>query len=635
MPKVTLPDGTEKKIASGSTLLNVAQDISNSLAKNAIAGIIDDEPKDLCVEIDKDCRIEIVKSTDKLGIEVVRHSFAHLIGHAIKQIYPEAKMAIGPVIKDGFYYDIDLEESISEDNLVAIENKIRELIKTNYDVVRKVVTAKEALKVFKGRNEPYKEEIVKNIPKGETIALYYHEEYIDMCRGPHVPNTKHLRHFKLTKVSGAYWRGDSKNEMLQRIYGTAWNTKEELDDYTTKIEEAEKRDHRKIGKKLDLFHFQDEAPGMVFWHNKGWSIYTSLQDYIRKVNKDNKYHEINTPQIISRKLWELSGHWEKFGDMIFTTNSDKKDYAIKPMSCPGHIQVFNQGLKSYRDLPVKLSEFGLVHRNEPSGTLHGLMRARQFVQDDAHIFCTKEQLENEIKKLIELTIHIYKDFGFENIDVVFSTRPENKVGDDKLWDKSEKILKEVLDKTIKNYQTHPGEGAFYGPKIEFILTDSLDRIWQCGTIQLDFSMPTLLGATYVAENGSKIAPVMIHRAILGSLERFIGILIEHHAGVLPFWLAPTQVVIATITDKHAEYAKELDKRLMMDNYRSEVDLRNEKIGYKIREHVVLKVPYVVIIGDKEASSQTLSIRTYTGDEINSINYKEFIQILGKNNLNKN
>ncbi len=635
MPKVTLPDGTEKEIASGSTLLNVAQDISNSLAKNAVAGMINDEPKDLCVEIDKDCRVEIVKSTDELGIEVVRHSFAHLIGHAIKQIYPEAKMAIGPVIKDGFYYDIDLEESISEDNLVAIENKIRELIKTNYDVIRKVVTAKEAQEVFKERNEPYKEEIVKSIPKGETIALYYHEEYIDMCRGPHVPNTKHLRHFKLTKVSGAYWRGDSKNKMLQRIYGTAWNTKEELDNYTTKIEEAEKRDHRKLGKKLDLFHFQDEAPGMVFWHHKGWSIYTSLQDYIRKVNKDNKYHEINTPQIISRKLWELSGHWEKFGDMIFTTNSDKKDYAIKPMSCPGHIQVFNQGLKSYRDLPVKISEFGLVHRNEPSGTLHGLMRARQFVQDDAHIFCTEEQLENEIKKLIELTIYIYKDFGFKDIDVAFSTRPENKVGDDKLWDKSEKILKQVLDKTTKNYQTHPGEGAFYGPKIEFTLTDSLDRIWQCGTIQLDFSMPTLLGATYVAEDGSKIAPVMIHRAILGSLERFIGILIEHHAGVLPFWLAPTQVVIATITDKHAEYAKELDRRLMMDNYRSEVDLRNEKIGYKIREHVVLKVPYVVIIGDKEVSSQTLSIRTYDGDEINSINYEEFIKVLGKNNLNKN
>ena len=635
MPKVTLPDGTEKEIASGSTLLNVAQDISNSLAKNAVAGMINDEPKDLCVEIDKDCRVEIVKSTDELGIEVVRHSFAHLIGHAIKQIYPEAKMAIGPVIKDGFYYDIDLEESISEDNLVAIENKIRELIKTNYDVIRKVVTAKEAQEVFKERNEPYKEEIVKSIPKGETIALYYHEEYIDMCRGPHVPNTKHLRHFKLTKVSGAYWRGDSKNKMLQRIYGTAWNTKEELDNYTTKIEEAEKRDHRKLGKKLDLFHFQDEAPGMVFWHHKGWSIYTSLQDYIRKVNKDNKYHEINTPQIISRKLWELSGHWEKFGDMIFTTNSDKKDYAIKPMSCPGHIQVFNQGLKSYRDLPVKISEFGLVHRNEPSGTLHGLMRARQFVQDDAHIFCTGEQLENEIKKLIELTIYIYKDFGFKDIDVAFSTRPENKVGDDKLWDKSEKILKQVLDKTTKNYQTHPGEGAFYGPKIEFTLTDSLDRIWQCGTIQLDFSMPTLLGATYVAEDGSKIAPVMIHRAILGSLERFIGILIEHHAGVLPFWLAPTQVVIATITDKHAEYAKELDRRLMMDNYRSEVDLRNEKIGYKIREHVVLKVPYVVIIGDKEVSSQTLSIRTYDGDEINSINYEEFIKVLGKNNLNKN
>ena len=630
MPKITLPDGQEKEFPVNTTLLEVAKNISNSLAKVAVAGKINGKLRDLCVEIKDSNKVEIVKKTDDEGIEIVRHSFAHLIGHAIKQIYPDAKMAIGPVIKNGFYYDIDCEKSLSVEDLTAIENKIAELTRKNYEVIRKVVTPKEALDVFKKRNEPYKQEIISEIPDGEEIALYFHEEYVDMCRGPHVPNTKFLKHFKLTKVSGAYWRGNSDNKMLQRIYGTAWDTKEELDSYIAKVEAAEKNDHRKIGKQLDLFHFQEEAPGMVFWHSKGWTIYNLLIDYVREFTLKNNYLEVNTPQILDRKLWEKSGHWDKFGDMIFTTSSEKKDYAIKPMNCPAHVQIFNQGLKSYKDLPIKISEFGLVHRNEPSGTLHGLMRARQFVQDDAHIFCSENQLSSEISDLIKMTFSVYKHFGFDDISIALSTRPEKRVGNEALWDKSEKILKDVLSKSVDSFSVQDGEGAFYGPKIEFSLTDSLERVWQCGTIQLDFSMPNSLNASYVDEKGDKVVPVMIHRAILGSIERFIGILIEHFGGKLPFWLSPQQVVIANISDKHAEFAEKINKTLKKEGFRCSLDLRNEKIGYKIRELIIAKIPYIVIIGDKEVSAGKISVRENNGTEHNLISANDFIAKLHNN-----
>ena len=627
MPKITLPDGHKKAIPNNTTLYEIAKDISNSLAKVAVAGKINGQLKDLSVTVENDSNIEIIKKNDDEGIDIVRHSFAHLIGHAIKQLYPNAKMAIGPIIKNGFYYDIDCEESLSLDDLKTIEKKIKELASSNYDVVRKVVTAKEALSVFIERDEPYKQEIVKEIPDDEEIALYFHQEYVDMCRGPHVPNTRFLKHFKLTKISGAYWRGNSDNKMLQRIYGTAWDKKDELDNYIQKIEDAEKNDHRKIGKQQDLFHFQEEAPGMVFWHHKGWTIYQLLKSFMRKINLDSGYKEINTPQILDRTLWEKSGHWDKFGDMIFTTHSEKRDYAVKPMSCPGHLQVYNQGLKSYRDLPLKLCEFGLVHRNEPSGTLHGLMRARQFVQDDAHIFCTESQLHDEITKLIKLTFKVYKELGFENIKVALSTRPEKRVGSDDIWNKSEKILENSLRENVPNYITLPGEGAFYGPKIEFTLTDSLDREWQCGTVQLDFSMPTALSASFIDEKGEKTIPVMVHRAILGSMERFIGILIEHYGGKLPFWLCPEQIIIANIADKHVEFARKIEKELVESNFRCFLDLRNEKIGYKIRELIIAKVPYVVIIGDKEVSSGNISVREYDGTEHELISVDDFIKKL--------
>ena len=630
MLQIKFPDGNTKNFEKNISILEVAKSISNSLAKEAVAGRVNGQLKDLCVQIEQNCELEIIKKSDPDGIDIVRHSFAHLTGHAIKQMYPDAKMAIGPVIKNGFYYDIELSENLSDLSLKKIEKQIDKLIKQNYDVVREVVSPEKAIEVFQHRNENYKVEIVNEIPKDEIIALYHHQEYIDMCRGPHVPNTKFLRHFKLTKISGAYWRGDSKNKMLQRIYGTAWDTKEDLANYLTKIEEAEKRDHRKLGKQLNLFHFQETAPGMVFWHPKGWTIYQLLQKFMREINSDSGYQEINTPQILDRTLWEKSGHWDKFGEMIFTTQSEKRDYAVKPMSCPGHLQVYNQGLKSYRDLPLKLCEFGLVHRNEPSGTLHGLMRARQFVQDDAHIFCTESQLHEEITKLIKLTFKVYEKLGFENIKVALSTRPEKKVGSDDIWNKSEKILEDALNENVSDFETLPGEGAFYGPKIEFTLTDSLERDWQCGTVQLDFSMPGLLEASFVDEDNVKKTPVMIHRAVLGSMERFIGILIEHYGGNLPFWLAPTQIMIASITEKHVESALKLVRDLQKSGFRCESDLRNEKIGYKIREHILSKIPYVVILGDKEVENNTISLRTYSGEEISGITTKELLEILNKN-----
>ncbi|MDG1250331.1 MAG: threonine--tRNA ligase [Gammaproteobacteria bacterium] len=626
MPQITLPDGNIKSFDAPVTVAEVAQSIGPGLAKATIAGRVNGELIDACVAIEEDATLAIITSKDEEGVEIIRHSFAHLVGHAVKQMYPEAKMAIGPVVDNGFYYDIDCDHSFTPEDLQAIEKRIQDLIKQDYDVIRTVVSRDDAVAAFKARNEDYKVEIASAIPDGEIVALYQHEEYTDMCRGPHVPNTRHLRAFKLTKLAGAYWRGDSDNKMLQRIYGTAWADKKQLKAYLTRIEEAEKRDHRRLGKQMDLFHFQEEAPGMVFWHDRGWQLYRLVEGYIRKQLEQHDYHEVHTPQVLDRSLWERSGHWDKFGDMIFTTNSENRDYAVKPMNCPGHVQIFNQGLKSYRDLPYRLSEFGIVHRNEPSGTLHGLMRARRFVQDDAHIFCTENQLQSEVATLIELTFAVYAEFGFENIELALSTRPEQRVGSDEAWDKAEEGLKVALENKGLAYKLQPGEGAFYGPKIEFTLRDSLDRTWQCGTIQVDFSMPGRLDASYISEEGNREVPVMIHRAILGSLERFIGILIEHHGGNFPLWLAPVQAVILNITDAQAEYAKKVQKFLQDEGLRVIIDLRNEKIGRKIREHTIQRVPLQLVIGDREVETQTVAVRTLKGEDKGSVDLQTLRQL---------
>ncbi len=626
MPQITLPDGNIKSFDAPVTVAEVAQSIGPGLAKATIAGRVNGELVDACVAIEEDATLSIITSKDEEGVEIIRHSFAHLIGHAVKQMYPEAKMAIGPVVDNGFYYDIDCDHSFTPEDLLAIEKRIQDLIKKDYDVIRTVVSRDDAVAAFKARNEDYKVEIASAIPDGEIVALYQHEEYTDMCRGPHVPNTRHLRAFKLTKLAGAYWRGDSDNKMLQRIYGTAWADKKQLKAYLTRIEEAEKRDHRRLGKQMDLFHFQEEAPGMVFWHDRGWQLYRLVEGYIRKQLEQHDYHEVHTPQVLDRSLWERSGHWDKFGDMIFTTNSENRDYAVKPMNCPGHVQIFNQGLKSYRDLPYRLSEFGIVHRNEPSGTLHGLMRARRFVQDDAHIFCTENQLQAEVATLIELTFAVYAEFGFENIELALSTRPEERVGSDEAWDKAEEGLKVALENKGLAYKLQPGEGAFYGPKIEFTLRDSLDRTWQCGTIQVDFSMPGRLDASYISEEGNREVPVMIHRAILGSLERFIGILIEHHGGNFPLWLAPIQAVILNITDAQAEYAQKVQKFLQDEGLRVIIDLRNEKIGRKIREHTIQRVPLQLVIGDREVETQTVAVRTLKGEDKGSVDLQILRQL---------
>ena len=629
MPEITLPDGNKKSFDHPVTVAAVAESIGPGLAKAAVAGRVNGQLVDTCVEIDNDADVAIITSKDQDGIEIVRHSFAHLVGHAVKQLFPTAKMAIGPVIEDGFYYDIEYERSFTPEDLEAIEKRITELVSEDYDVIRKVVTREEAVETFTQRDEPYKVEIAQEIPDGEIIALYHHQEYTDMCRGPHVPNTKHLRAFKLTKLAGAYWRGDANNQMLQRIYGTAWPDKKQLKQYLKRIEEAEKRDHRRLGKQLDLFHFQEEAPGMVFWHARGWQLYRTVERYMRNKLVEYGYDEVHTPQVLDRTLWEKSGHWDKFGDMIFTTESESREYAVKPMNCPGHVQIFNQGLKSYRDLPLKIAEFGTVHRNEPSGTLHGLMRARRFVQDDAHVFCTEEQLQEEVATLIDLTFKTYQDFGFDEIELALSTRPEQRVGEESLWDQAEASLKESLESKGLEYRLQPGEGAFYGPKIEFTLRDSLARRWQCGTIQLDFSMPGRLDASYVSEDGSKKVPVMIHRAILGSLERFIGILIEHHAGNLPFWLAPVQAVVLNITDAQAEYMQNVQKRLLNEGFRANIDLRNEKIGYKIREHTIQRVPYLLVVGDREMESNTVAVRSREGEDLGSMSIDELIELFAK------
>jgi len=626
MPQITLPDGNIKSFDAPVTVAEVAQSIGPGLAKATIAGRVNGELVDACVAIEEDATLSIITSKDEEGVEIIRHSFAHLIGHAVKQMYPEAKMAIGPVVDNGFYYDIDCDHSFTPEDLLAIEKRIQDLIKKDYDVIRTVVSRDDAVAAFKARNEDYKVEIASAIPDSEIVALYQHEEYTDMCRGPHVPNTRHLRAFKLTKLAGAYWRGDSDNKMLQRIYGTAWADKKQLKAYLTRIEQAEKRDHRRLGKQMDLFHFQEDAPGMVFWHDRGWQLYRLVEGYIRKQLEQHDYQEVHTPQVLDRSLWERSGHWDKFGDMIFTTNSENRDYAVKPMNCPGHVQIFNQGLKSYRDLPYRLSEFGIVHRNEPSGTLHGLMRARRFVQDDAHIFCTENQLQAEVAALIELTFAVYAEFGFENIELALSTRPEKRVGSDEAWDKAEEGLKVALENKGLAYKLQPGEGAFYGPKIEFTLRDSLDRTWQCGTIQVDFSMPGRLDASYISEEGNREVPVMIHRAILGSLERFSGILIEHHGGNFPLWLAPIQAVILNITDAQAEYAQKVQKFLQDEGLRVIIDLRNEKIGRKIREHTIQRVPLQLVIGDREVETQTVAVRTLKGEDKGSVDLQALRQL---------
>jgi len=592
-----------------------------------VAAKLNDKLVDLSCSITGDAKIDLIKPNDPDGLEIIRHTCAHLFGHALKQIYPDAKMVIGPTIENGFYYDIYNSDPISEKELKSIETVMKKLSKKNYKIIREVVSREKALEVFNNRNEDYKIKLIEEIPDDEIIALYYHEEYTDMCRGPHLVSTKHLNYFKLMKVSGSYWKGDSKNTQLQRIYGTAWDTKENLKNYLTRLEEAEKRDHRKIGQKLDMFHFQEESPGMVFWHNNGWTLFNIIKDFITEYLRDNDYKIINTPQVLDKSLWQKSGHLDKFSDLIFGVSSEQKEYAIKPMSCPGHIQVYNQGLKSYRDLPIKFAEFGVVHRNEPSGTLHGLMRIRAFTQDDAHIFCTHNQIEDEIKKLIANIYDIYKIFGFHDIKVELSTRPEKRVGSDEIWDNSENALKTALDASSIDWTLNAGDGAFYGPKIDFSLKDSLDRVWQLGTIQLDFSMPTRLDATYIDADGDKVAPVMVHRAILGSLERFVGILIEEYAGDLPLWLSPIQASILNISNAQEGYCSDLYKKLNIYKIRTEVDLRNEKISYKIREHSMKRTPYLLIVGDKEVENDELSVRTRSGDDLGVMKVDKFIKMV--------
>ncbi|GAA7510262.1 threonine--tRNA ligase [Helicobacter pylori] len=628
MPIITLPDGSQRQFDHPVSVLEVAQDIGAGLAKATIAGRVNGERRDACDVIEQDATLEIITAKDEDGLEIIRHSCAHLLGHAIKQLFPDVKMAIGPTIENGFYYDIDLDRSLTQEDLDAIEKRMLELAKTNYDVVKKRVTWQEARDTFEKRGEPYKMAILdENIERTATPALYHHLEYIDMCRGPHVPNMRFCQHFKLQKVAGAYWRGDSKNKMLQRIYGTAWADKKQLAEYLTRLEEAAKRDHRKIGKALDLYHMQEEAPGMVFWHNDGWTIFRELETFVRTKLKQYDYQEVKGPFMMDRVLWEKTGHWQNYADLMFTTQSENREYAIKPMNCPGHVQIFNQGLKSYRDLPIRMAEFGSCHRNEPSGSLHGLMRVRGFTQDDAHIFCTEDQIESEVTSCIKMVYDIYSTFGFTNIAVKLSTRPENRIGSDEMWDRAEAGLAAALAHNGLEYEIQEGEGAFYGPKIEFALRDSIGREWQCGTVQLDFALPGRLDATYVAEDNSRKTPVMIHRAILGSIERFIGIITEEYAGFFPAWLAPTQAVVMNITDSQADYVQKVAKQLSDVGLRVKTDLRNEKVGFKIREHTLRRVPYMLVCGDKEIAEGKVAVRTRKGADLGTFTVEEFAEIL--------
>ncbi|HBC58202.1 MAG TPA: threonine--tRNA ligase [Gammaproteobacteria bacterium] len=627
MPTIRLPDGSEKQFDHPVSVLQVAEALGSGLAQAALAGNLNGQLVDLSSVIDADASLSIVTSRDEAGLEIIRHSTAHLLAHAVKQLFPGAQVTIGPVIEDGFYYDFAFERSFTPEDLQAIEKRMQELAKAKIPVARQIMARDEAVKFFQQQGEAYKAEIIASIPEGEEIGLYQQQDFIDLCRGPHVPHTGHLKAFKLTKLAGAYWRGDSSNEMLQRVYGTAWADKKALKQYLARIEEAEKRDHRKLAKVMDLFHTQEEAPGMVFWHDRGWRLYTSVEHYIRDKLRQHGYQEVKTPQIVDRSLWEKSGHWDKFGDAMFTTHSENRDYAVKPMNCPCHVQIFNQGLKSHRDLPLRMAEFGSCHRNEPSGTLHGLMRVRHFVQDDAHIFCTEAQIQSEVIAFIDLLYEVYEDFGFTDILVKLSTRPELRVGSDESWDRAESALEKALNTKSLEWDLQPGEGAFYGPKIEFSLKDCLDRVWQCGTIQVDFSMPGRLGAHYVAEDSSRQVPVMLHRAILGSLERFIGVLIEHYAGELPLWLAPTQFALLTITDRQNVFATEVDERLRNQGLRGVLDLRNEKIGFKIREHTLAKVPYLLVIGDREMANNSVAVRKRNGEELGTLSVDQIVEQL--------
>jgi threonyl-tRNA synthetase len=627
MPIITLPNGDQKQFDHAVSVMDVALSIGPGLAKNTVAGRVNGRLVDASDLITEDASLQIITPKDDEGVEIIRHSCAHLVGHAVKQLFPDAKMVIGPVIEDGFYYDIFSPKPFTLDDFAAIEARMKKLIDEDYDVIKKMTPRDEVIDVFTQRGEDYKLRLIDDMPNETQMGLYYHQEYVDMCRGPHVPNTKFLKSFKLTKMSGAYWRGDAKNEQLQRIYGTAWADKKQLAAYVKRIEEAEKRDHRKIGKALNLFHMQEEAPGMVFWHPNGWTIYQVLEQYMRKVQQDNGYEEIRTPQVVDFTLWEKSGHAANYADNMFTTQSENRNYAVKPMNCPCHVQVFNQGLKSYRDLPIRLAEFGSCHRNEPSGSLHGIMRVRGFTQDDAHIFCTKEQIGQEVADFIKLTLDVYKDFGFEEVQMKLSTRPEKRVGDDALWDMAEKSLADALDAAGLEWDLQPGEGAFYGPKIEFSLKDCLGRVWQCGTIQCDFNLPERLDASYVTEDNDRDQPVMLHRAILGSFERFIGILIEHYAGFMPPWLSPIQACVMNITDSQAEACGSVVEKLKENGIRAISDLRNEKIGFKIRERTLERIPYLLVLGDREVEEGTVNVRTRSGTNLGTMSIDAFVDLV--------
>ena len=625
MPNITLPDGSVRSFDHPVTVAEVAASIGAGLAKAAIAGRTDGKLVDLSHRFEADADLAIVTDKNAEGLEIIRHSTAHLLAHAVKELFPDAQVTIGPVIDNGFYYDFSYKRPFTPEDLQAIEQRMAEIAKREIPVHREVWPRDKAVDFFKGIGEHYKAEIIASIPAGEDVSLYRQGDFIDLCRGPHVPSTGQLKVFKLMKLAGAYWRGDSKNEMLQRVYGTAWTKKDELDAYLHMIEEAEKRDHRKLGRQLDLFHIQDEAPGMVFWHAKGWTLWQQVEQYLRRTIGEHGYQEVKTPQIVDRSLWEKSGHWGMYSDLMFTTQSEKRDYAVKPMNCPCHIQIFNQGLKSYRDLPLRMAEFGSCHRNEPSGSLHGIMRVRNFVQDDAHIFCAESQVQAESAEFIRLLQQVYQDFGFTDVQVKLSTRPEKRVGTDEQWDAAEAALAAALDAQGLQYELQPGEGAFYGPKIEFSLKDCLGRVWQCGTLQLDFNLPVRLGAEYVDEDNTKKIPVMLHRAILGSLERFIGILIEHHAGAMPLWLAPVQAVVMNISEGQAEYAEEAVARLKKAGFRVEADLRNEKINYKIREHSVQKLPYQIVIGEKEKAAGLVAVRARGGQDLGQMSLDSLIE----------
>ena len=625
MPNITLPDGSVRSFEQAVTVAEVAASIGAGLAKAALAGRVDGKMVDLSHRIETDAVLAIVTDKGDDGLEIIRHSTAHLLAHAVKELFPDAQVTIGPVIDNGFYYDFSYTRPFTPEDIAAIEARMNEIARREIPVSREVWARDQAVEFFKGIGEHYKAEIIASIPSAEDVSLYRQGDFIDLCRGPHVPSTGKLKVFKLTKLAGAYWRGDSRNEMLQRIYGTAWARKDELDAYLHMIEEAEKRDHRKLGRQLDLFHLQDEAPGMVFWHAKGWTLWQQIEQYMRKTLDEHGYEEVKTPQIVDRSLWEKSGHWGMYADLMFTTQSEKRDYAVKPMNCPCHIQIFNQGLKSYRDLPLRMAEFGSCHRNEPSGSLHGIMRVRNFVQDDAHIFCAENQVQAESAAFIRLLQQVYADFGFTDVLVKLSTRPEKRVGTDEQWSAAEAALAAALDAQGLDYDVQPGEGAFYGPKIEFSLKDSLGRVWQCGTLQLDFNLPVRLGAEYVDEDNSKKVPVMLHRAVLGSLERFIGILIENHAGAMPLWLAPVQAVVMNISEGQSDYAVEVLARLKKAGFRVEADLRNEKINYKIREHSVQKLPYQIVIGDKEKAAGLVAVRVRGGQDLGQMSLDSLVE----------